>query len=392
MSNSTNQTPLHLKEYVRQIGGQGVFLQKMQKKGAKCSRTQINLTCNHGKLPKKTEREYKTIINQVLEEHGFNSKIAWLPIKKADSNQPTKANTVSSQSSEKLTQQGDHNMMNRTKEYLEPEHLRHFNLSEDPFFDSGNSRSIWLNGALEQIKHLVKVTAKHQGIMVITGDYGAGKSTLLRHVLGELMNEGKAQIIMPDRLDRQAMKGDMLTLAVISQMGGNMHIPRSVIQRDQLVKSLLTKAVEQGECPLLVIDEAHDLKSELFISLKRLWDSGLIFRNIGILLVGAGGKNKEGQSWGLRWEIEGNPDLREFAERTRLVDLSVAVNELADYLAWRFEKVGAELSSCFKQEAVTLLCERAGTPQLLSIMATKAMQEAYLDGSLQVNTDQVLRV
>ena len=284
-------------------------------------------------------------------------------------------------------------MANKTKEFLESEHLRHFSLQGDPFFDLGDHRKIWLNGKLEKIKHLVCLTARSQGIMVLTGDYGAGKSTMLRHVLREMMTDGVTKIIMPDRLDRKALKGDMLTLAIIDQMGTpGMRVPSSTVRRDKVVKELLTKAIQRGEQPLMVIDEAHDLQSGIFIALKRLWDSGLIFRNIGIVLAGAGGVDAKGIPWGLRWEIEGNPDLREFAERTRLVDMGRLADGLTDYLSWRFSSVGASLDAVFEADALAILAERAQTAQLLGILTVRSMREAYLDGATKVTVEHVLGV
>jgi type II secretory pathway predicted ATPase ExeA len=283
------------------------------------------------------------------------------------------------------TQKGGKTMANKTKEFLDPEHLRHFGLKADPFFDLGDHKNIWLNSRLEKIKHLMVLTAQNQGIMVMTGDFGAGKSTMLRHVLREMMSDGITKLIMPDRLDRKELKGDQLSLAIIDQMGTpGMTVPGSTVRRDKLVKELLTKAIQRGEQPFLVIDEAHDLRPEIFISLKRLWDSGLIFRNIGILLAGAGGVDSEGCPWGLRWEIEGNPELKEFAERTRLVDMGRLTDGLTDYLSWRFTEVGTLLESVFAADAVAILAERAQTPQLLGILAIRAMREAYLDGALKV--------
>lgn len=282
-------------------------------------------------------------------------------------------------------------MANKTKEFLDPEHIEHFNLKADPFFDLGDHRNIWSNKKLDRIKHLICLTAQNQGIMVLTGDYGAGKSTMLRHVLRDMMTDGVTKIIMPDRLDRKALKGDMLTLAIIDQMGTpGMRVPSSTVRRDKMVKDLLTKAIQRGEQPFLVIDEAHDLKSDIFISLKRLWDSGLIFRNIGILLVGSGGVDADGCPWGLRWEIEGNPELKEFAERTRLVDMGRLADGLTEYLSWRFSTVGSSLEAVFEADALEVLAERAQTPQLLGILAIRAMREAYLDHATKVTVENVL--
>ncbi|MCC7083186.1 MAG: AAA family ATPase [Burkholderiales bacterium] len=282
-------------------------------------------------------------------------------------------------------------MPNKTREVLEPEHLRHFGLKDDPFFDLGDHKKIWLDDRLSRIAHLCKLAARHQGMLVMTGDFGAGKSTILRYVLREMIGDRRYHVIMPDRLNRKALTGDMLTLGIIDAMcSPGTSVPNSTIRRDKLAKSLLTQAMARGEYPLLVLDEAHDLTVKLLIALKRLWDSGLIFRHIGIVLTGAGGIDPKGRPWGLRWEIEGNPDLKEFAERVRLVDLGRLADAMPQYLAWRFSAVGTPAEKVFEPKALKIIGERGQTPQLTGNLAIRAMQEAYCDGALKVSADHAL--
>lgn len=361
--------------------------------GYACSRSQINLTCNYGILPKKDPKKFKAAINRTLKSAGLSSVKAWQPMKtEAGGARPSKSNAAGCLPSKKITQRRETSMMNRTKTYLELEELKHFALTGDPFHDILDPSQIWMSARMRQVKHLIGLTVENYGLMVLTGDFGAGKSTLLRHVLGERLRDGRTQIIMPDRLDRKALKGDMLTIAVIAQLGAGMSPPRSVVARDALAKKLLVQACSRGEHPFLVIDEAHELTSDLVVALKRLWDSGLIFRNVGILLVGSGGKDDKGRPWGLRWKIEGDPDLREFAERTRLVDLGRLADDLPDYLAWRFRSVGGNLKAVFEPAAIPMAVERADTPQLLNNLAAAAMHEAFLDGAPRVTAEHVLKV
>ncbi|RKT44508.1 ExeA family protein [Thiocapsa rosea] len=285
---------------------------------------------------------------------------------------------------------GNHSMpMNHLKESLEPEHLRHFGLAADPFFDLNDPGDIWRNDRLKLVRAKLEQAIEHQEIAVVTGNFGAGKSTILRHCLGALARRGRVRIITPDRLNRREMTGDMLTAGILDELASDERRPREVVKRDRLAKRLLSQAIERGERPVLVIDEAHDLRDQVIISLKRLWDSGLFLRTLAIVLVGAGGKDEAGRSWGLRWELESNPDLREFSERTRLIDLGRMVDDLPDYLAWRFGRVGVELGAVFEGLAVTDLVERARTPQLLNTLAVKAMKAAYIDGHRRVMAHHV---
>lgn len=390
-----------LKQYVREMGGDAAFASRMQRAGYACSRSLINVTCNHGTLPKRDAPAFKATVNAVLLEAGYSPSVAWRqktntpaasgPAKKRSGRRATRS-VDKRRSTTEHQRHGESNMSNKTKETLGPEHLRHFGLKADPFFPLLDHRSIWMPERLQRIQHLIEMTALHQGMLVLTGDYGAGKSTLLRHVLRSMVADRRYHVIMPDRLDRKAMRGDMLAVSILDHMcAPGTRIPRSAGQRDKLARNLLTRAIQRGESPVLVIDEAHDLSEEIFIALKRLWDSGLIFRNLAIVLAGAGGVDRFGKPWGLRWEIEGNTTLKEFAERTQLVDLGRLAEGMPEYLAWRFQSVDASVGTVFEAQAIEILAERGETPLLTDNLAIRAIREAYLDGALKVGAEHALR-
>lgn len=390
-----------LKQYVREMGGDAAFASCMQRAGYACSRSLINVICNHGTLPKRDPQAFKTAVNAVLSEAGYSPSVAWRrktnapatpdPGKGRGSRRAPRSGD-SRQPSTEHQRHGEFTMSNKTKEILGPEHLRHFGLKADPFFSLIDHRTIWMPERLQRIEHLIAITAQQQGMLVLTGDYGAGKSTLLRHVLRGMIADRRYDVIMPDRLDRKAMRGDMLAVSILDHMcAPGTRIPRSAVQRDKLARNLLARAIQRGEFPVLVIDEAHDLSEEIFIALKRLWDSGLIFRNLAIVLAGAGGLDRFGKPWGLRWEIEGNTALKEFAERTQLVDMGRLAEGMPEYLAWRFQSVDASVGAVFETQAIEILAERGETPLLTDNLAIRAIREAYLDGALKVGAEHALR-
>ncbi len=277
--------------------------------------------------------------------------------------------------------------MNFTKEYLTEEELRHFTLQGDPFFDLEDYQEIYKSPQLKVVERKFFETIKRHGIMAIVGEVGSGKSTLLRHILGRLMKDRSIRLIMPDAIDRERLCGSNITQAVISQMG-SAKVPRFAVERDKLAKRMLEESLRSGSDPVLVIDEAHDLRPEAIVGLKRLWDSGMIFKLLSVVIFGQGGEDTRG-AWGLKGSLLFSRELKEFAERCYLVDLGTMNGSMADYLEWRFSRVGGKVRKIFAEDALKMLVKRAPQPQAANNVAMRAMHKAYQDGLLVVTKDHV---
>ena len=278
--------------------------------------------------------------------------------------------------------------MNYTKSYLDEEVLRHFGLEGDPFFDILDFTDIWISPRLKVVERRVYDTVRRHGIMAIVGDIGAGKTTFLRYVLTKMLKEKTVKIIYPDRMDRKQLNGSALTQAVITQLGGQ-RIPRSGVERDALAKRLLEENVKMGSNPVLILDEAHDLREEAYIALKRIWDSGMIFKLLSIIIVGQGGVDSSNTPYELMDRLQNNPFIREFAERCYIVDLGNLNGSMSQYLDFRFKKVNGDVHKIFGDKALHMLSKRADVPQLANNIAIRAMNNAWKDGKRQVEAEHV---
>jgi type II secretory pathway predicted ATPase ExeA len=280
--------------------------------------------------------------------------------------------------------------MNFTKEYLSEEEIRHFVLEGDPFFDLSDYGEIYKSPQLKVVERRFFETIKRHGIMAIVGEVGSGKSTLLRHIIGRLMKDRSTRMIMPDSIDRERLTGGNITQSVISQLGCT-KMPRTVVERDKMAKQMLEESVRTGADPVLVIDEAHDLKPEAIIGLKRLWDSGMIFKLLSVIIIGQGGEDSRG-AWGLKGSLLFHNQLKEFSERCYLVDLGLMNGSMSDYLDWRFSRVGGKVRKCFTDDALKMLVKKAAQPQVANNVAMRAMKLAFRDGALQVTKEHIADV
>lgn len=397
--------PIQLKLRLAEAGRSMEWLAKeVAKKGYKISRVSVWGVINKDYKPKRFE-DLKRIIEKVLMESSISIKHIWLPLPGAE-NKMWKINPHGSfvqrnRSERKIshrrytinngTAAGENKKeveMNYTKAFLDDEVLRHFGLSDDPFFDIIDFTDIWLSPRHKILEKRVYDTIKRHGIMTLIGDIGAGKTTFLRYVTTKLIKEKSIKIIYPDRLDRKNLNGASLTHAVLTQLGAT-RVPRNGGDKDALAKRLLEENVKMGTNPVLILDEAHDLQEEAFIALKRLWDSGMIFKLLSIILIGQGGVNSYNTNYGLKRHLEENPWVREFAERCYVVELGSLNGSMSQYLKFRFEKAGGDVGKVFTDKALHILSKKADVPQLANNIAIRAMQNAYRDGKLQVQPEHV---
>jgi type II secretory pathway predicted ATPase ExeA len=377
--------PIRLKDRLLDAGIRQVELAKE----LNLSRALINTVCERGYLPPSID-DFKEKVENFLRARKIACAGIWqMEPEPRRGKMPRRMGNAGFRMRDEK-QKEVKSEMNFTKEYLTEEELRHFSLQGDPFFDLDDYQDIYKSPQLKVVERKFLETIKRHGIMAIVGEVGSGKSTLLRHILGRIMKDRSIRLIMPDAIDRERLCGSNITQAVISQMGAS-KVPRFAVERDRLAKRMLEESVRAGSDPVLVIDEAHDLKPEAIIGLKRLWDSGMIFKLLSVIILGQGGEDSRGL-FGLKSHLLFDRELKEFAERCYLVDLGTMNGSMADYLDWRFSKMGAKVRKIFSDDALKMLIKKAPQPQAANNVAMRAMKLAFRDGSLTVTKDHVADV
>ncbi len=381
--------PLVLKRRLLEAGidQTRVALLVQNKKGSPVSRSLICGAINHNYIPPDIP-DFKGQVESALESLGVSAQGIWEldQVWKKGWRRHARANRPARENRQRERAEGEE--MNITRDYLDDAELRHFGLAGDPFYEIHDFSDIYLSPQLKVVERRFYDTVKRHGIMAIVGNVGAGKSTLLRYILTKMMKEKTIRPIVPDDMDREKLTGRGLTSAIISTLGGG-HSPRSAVDKDRLAKKLLEDCIKDGVNPVLIIDEAHDLKDQVIVALKRIWDSGLIFRLLAIVIVGQGGTDKNGYPEGLKDTLENTSTIREFAERCYLTDIGVMDGHMADYLAYRFKKAGADVHKVFSDDALKLLSKRAEVPNRAHNIAVRAMRAAYLDGQNKVGIEHV---
>ena len=150
----------------------------------------------------------------------------------------------------------------------------------------------------------------------------------------------------------------------------------------------LRELIKRRKKPVaLFIDEAHDLKRDTIVELKRLME--LVRGGDGIFSVGLAGHPKL------------NNDLRratneEIGNRATLFYLDNVHGANREYIHWLLDqcaKPGTEPQALFDDEAIDLLAERLSTPLQIVQHLGLALEAAFVIGGRPVATkvvDQVL--
>ncbi len=282
--------------------------------------------------------------------------------------------------------------MHISREELTPPELRVFGLKNSPFDEVEDFGRIFQSQRTAEALATLEGVLTKRGMAALLGPVGAGKSTILRHLILRLRKDPRKLLIFPDCLNRDSLTGDGIVLEILIELGSGSRVPSSNVLRKRAMRQMLEQAVGEGRIPILIIDEAHDLPVGTLVALKRLWDSHALFKLLAILIVGQGQVVRtKGQveHYGLSYTLHNHPDVREFTERCRVVDLGTINGDLGRYVAWRFAEVEADAVKIITPEALKVISLRAKTPQTANNLCIKAMKAAAELGFSQVQPEHV---
>ncbi len=267
-------------------------------------------------------------------------------------------------------------VMITTREYLTPDELDHFGLDVDPFEDEMPD-DLYMPKGLAGIEAAVIRGIRGRKIIAMVGPPGSGKSALVRRLWAISEREKRVKLIAPALMDRRKVTLTTLSVAILRDLiqrdTSNMHAEG----RAQLLRQTLQAELDAGQYPVVFIDEAHDLRDDALIAVKRLWDSHVLFRQLAVILVGQAP---------LAGRLRSDPTLAELAGRTQVLEVPAwGEDAVGAYLAWRLARIGcADASRIFTAPAVKAIASRADRPLWINNVAVLAMRQARLVGDQTV--------
>jgi type II secretory pathway predicted ATPase ExeA len=231
-------------------------------------------------------------------------------------------------------------------------------------------------------------TAVHQGkIITMAGIVGCGKTTTLHRLQEQLRVEGNMLVARSLAVDKKGVTLAMLMIALFTDLATDKdgELPTRPEKRERALCELIKR---RKKPVVLFIDEAHDLKRDTIVELKRLMelvrgggDGGIL----SVVLVGHPKLNND-----LRRAIN-----EEIGNRATLFFLDNVHGANRDYIHWVLEqcaKDGKEPARLFEDEAIDLLAERLSTPLQIVQHLTLALAAAFEIGGGPVTRKVVEQV
>jgi type II secretory pathway predicted ATPase ExeA len=177
--------------------------------------------------------------------------------------------------------------------------------------------------------------------------------------------------------------------SIIKDLQPDAKIPQSLESKARVVIAALKASSSAGNSHVILIEEAHDLTIQCLKYLKRFWELEDGFRKLlSIVLIG----QPELKS---KLDERRYPEAREFIRRCEVAELVPLGRHLEDYLAFKFKRVGKEVSDLISADACDAMRElldrkRLGVyPLIVNNLVTKAMNTCAEIGEEKVSAEVI---
>jgi general secretion pathway protein A len=257
----------------------------------------------------------------------------------------------------------------------------YFGFNDKPFNITPNPRFFYANRSYEEAyANLLYGIRERKGFLLLTGEVGTGKTTILQKLMGELDTRVPFVFFYTTTLTFEDLLThicDELGLIVKSQ---------SQLGRIQALNDFLLAQLRQGSTAALLIDEAQNLREDVFENLRLL--SNLETPREKLLQIVLCGQPE------LEAKLE-QPGLRQVRQRISLqwrLD-GLRADEVGAFINCRLKAVNYGRNDLFSQDAVREIARYSqGIPRLVNIICDNALLITYADSKKNVSAEIIKEV
>ena len=236
----------------------------------------------------------------------------------------------------------------------------HFSMTTQPFSERINTSLIMKDERFTQGLARLQYLLLSGSIAVVYGQTGVGKSTLLKLFLSQI----PLNLFLPIYVHFTHVKTSSLFALIVSQLG---EIPKHT--KDRLFLQIIDKARRSNLTPILLIDEAHLLSSDVLTDLRLLISSTL------------------DSSTQIKIILSGQEHLKSILKRDVLADLAQRISvhyhvptltkaQTTAYIDFHLKSSGAS-EKTFDSNVKDLIHEfSAGVPRQINAISTACLMNA----------------
>ncbi len=253
-----------------------------------------------------------------------------------------------------------------------------FGLRKSPFAMTPDSSAILLTeGHREALAGLSYALMRRKGFVVLIGEAGLGKTTLLRR-LTEMVPETSAHTSVV--FNPTLTPSEFLELLLFKF--GVEDLPDSKARRLILLENLLKDAHDTGRVPVLIIDEAHKLSSEVLEEIRLLTNfESNDHKMLQIVLAGQpelGTLLNRHDLWQLKQRVALRLHLRPLSQQ-----------HVGEYIGFRWARAGGSLPSPLRDVVTEIGVASRGIPRVINAICDNALLAAFGAQSRVVTKQEV---
>ena len=269
-----------------------------------------------------------------------------------------------------------------TKVSLSEEVLEFFSLKRDPFTNEMESQEDILDTKeLARAEKKILNAVEKGGWIAVTGPVGSGKSTLIKRVESKLRKRPEVALVKPRTIEKQFLGASHVCDSILQDLGVTELLHRRTLEhKARLVGRVLEEAFKDNRRVIVLIDEAHLLRADALLALKRIYEFEIGFKKLlSIILVG--------QDF-LAKNLKTNFQLSEVSQRVDLYEIGSLNGSLGLYIRHKLERAGCS-RELFDNSAFRAIGERFDMPLSVNNLAAAALVAAHDLGEKHVSGEIV---
>jgi len=253
-----------------------------------------------------------------------------------------------------------------------------FHLKKKPFELVPNPEFLYLSKTHNRAVHYLQYGIQEKaGFILLTGEVGSGKTTLIRDLIKQLSDN-----VTLAKIFNTKVTSDQLISMICDDFGLDVKgKDKAALTRE--LNDFLIEQHARRRSPILIIDEAQNLKPELLEEIRML--SNLETNHAKLLQIILVGQPE------LR-EILAAPELRQLRQR---MSVSCRINpltkdETGKYILRRLEVAGNREAVAFTDDSIDAIYQHCrGIPRLTNILCDFLMLAAYNEEVREIDSSMV---